>query len=231
MAKRDDDRLPLPPYISFKTFLGLMQKLKETAIPERIDHSILNTYSGSAARQIIAALKYLRLIEETGRTTDKLRQLVETYDTPQWKGNLTNAIFDAYRDLIGDLNLGVATPAQLEEKFKSRGAEGQVLQRCVAFFIAALTNAGVTFSPHISMKPRARSDRGRGRYKRLRPENSGEEVADEPLIQTGTVRFCFPIPDKPAATLHLPSDLTTEDWEMVESMIRAFIQRKEKAGK
>ena len=33
------------------------------------------------------------------------------------------------------------------------------------------------------------------------------------------------------ATLTLPADLTTEDWEMVDAMIRAYVSRREKVGK
>ena len=66
MATNDDARKPLPPYISFKTFTGFMQKLKETTVPERIDGSVLKNYAGSTAAQLTAALRSLRLIEENG---------------------------------------------------------------------------------------------------------------------------------------------------------------------
>ncbi len=227
--KSEPGREPLPPYISFKTFLGFIQKLKETAVPERIDVSLLRTYSGSVGRQLIAALRYLGLIEEGGRTTEKMVPLVKAYDTSEWQEALSNVIFDAYGELTGDLNLDVATPAQLEEKFRLRGAEGEVLQKCFTFYVTAVRHAGVTLSPHIVNRPRARAERGRSRSRRL-PESAAENgaVAEVPSPQAGTVRFAFPIPAKVPATILVPADLESEDWEMIDSMIRAYIERRRK---
>jgi hypothetical protein len=42
------------------------------------------------------------------------------------------------------------------------------------------------------------------------------------------VRFSFPIPDKSAATIILPGDLSADDWAMVSSMVTAYISRREK---
>ncbi len=233
MAKdTSEERAPLPPYISFKTLENFVKRLKETTVPARVDSSLLRTFSGSVARQLTAAMRYLALIEDGGKTTDKLGRLVKAYGTADWQAALGEVIFDAYRELIGDLNLAVATPAQLAEKFKHRGAEGQVLQKCVTFYLAAARQGGMTLSPHIMSKPRGRSERARGRPKRLRPETREaeyNEVMGEPAVQGGaTVRFAFPIPEKHPATIFLPADLNPEDWQMIDAMVRAYIDRRQK---
>lgn len=224
MAKNEIQRQPLPPYVSFKTFEGFIQKLHDTAVPERVDTSLLRSYSGSVGRQLIATLKYLGLIEDSGRVTGKLEALAKSYGTSEWQQQVGDTISDAYVNVVGDLNLDVATHGQLVEKFKAQGADGQVLQKCVAFYIAALRNAGLTFSPYIAERPRGRP----ARRSKTREGIEEQPAADTPQPQPGTVRFSFPIPDKSPATIFLPADLAGEDWEMIDNMVRAYIARRQK---
>ncbi len=231
MAKsQNDERRPLPPYVSYKTFEGVIQKFKESVLPNTVDTSVLGTYAGSVARQIIAALKYLNLITETGKPTEKLIRLHKVYDTPEWQQELSDILFDAYRSVIGDLNLDAATPAELDAKFKAVGAEGEVLEKCVGFFVAAMKTAGIGLSPHILNRPRKRPER-RGRPKKSQQDVEVEDITSHVEGKGGSVKFSFPIPSKPSATLFLPSDLTAEDWTMVDAMMRAYIERRKKNEK
>ena len=232
MAKQDEEsKQPLPPYLPFKTFTGFVQKLKETAIPERIDSSLLRTYSGSAGRQLIAALKFLRLIEEGGSITHQLPILVSAYATESWQPTLTNVLRDAYQEVVGDLRVEIATRAQLDERFRSKGADGEVLQKCVAFYVAALVSAGAKVSPFILERSRPGRPKGSGNRRTKRERQNGEsEIENDTLpVQVGTVRFAFPIPDKPPATIFIPADVTIEDWDMVSTMVKAYIERRKKA--
>ncbi len=232
MAKKDSERQPLPPYVPFKTFIGFMEKLKETTVPDRIDLSVLRNYSGGIARQLIATLKYLKLIEDNGQTSDALRSLVNDHGTPTWQETLQNLVVaDGYAAVLGDLNIAVATRAQLEEKFKAVGAENQVLQKCIAFYIAAAIHANAKLSPHIVATSRGRSDRGRSRGRRARQEATKPDAAltDIPTPQAGTVRFSLPLPNKPPITISVAEDLTAEDWVMVDTAIRAYIERRKKS--
>lgn len=226
----EETELKLPPYLSFKTVQGFVQKLKETVAPPRIESSVLRSYSGSVGRKLTIALKFLELIEQDGRTTEKLTRLVKVFGTSDWPGVLGGVLWDAYKDVIGDLNLETATPGLLEEKFKARGAEGAVLRDCVNFYVSAMKEAGATISPHILNKPRARGER-RGRPKKAQSKLQETEYiqpAMEPVTSGGTVRFSFPIPGKPAVTMFLPAELEAEDWVMVDAMVRAYIERRSK---
>src|SRR5207302_5689286 len=100
-------------------------------------------------------------------TSDELRDLVTALDdTAAWNDSLSDLIFNTYRSILGDLNIDTATSKQLSEKFRAIGAEGQMLQKCEAFFTSALADAGITISPHITNKPRKpRSDKNKGRSK------------------------------------------------------------------
>ncbi len=222
-----EKRLPLPPYIPFKTFQGFIEKLKGTVVPERVDSSLLKTYSGSVGRQVVAALKFLKMLDDNRYTTDNLRSVVKSFGSPEWSEIFGDVVSAAYADVIGDLNLDAATFGQLAERFRTRGAEGVVLQRCISFYLSATNSAGWTISPHISSRERSRPEKG----SRKRPKRSflkDDELAPLDEIAPGrSVRFTFPIPDKSTANIILPADLTTEDWQMIDTMIRAYILRKQ----
>src|SRR5258706_1259760 len=113
---KDEERQPLPPYIPFKTFQGFIQKLKDTVIPERIDTRLLRSYSVSMGRQITAALKFLQMIDGNNFTTEKLKAAVKVYGTPQWGEDFGQIVTEAYMELIGDLNLDVATYGQFADR-------------------------------------------------------------------------------------------------------------------
>lgn len=228
MAQKDNDRQPLPPYVPFKTFVSFIKKLKDTTVPERIDSSVLRSYSGGIAGQLTAALKYLHLIGEDGKTDDALNSIVTEYETNEWPDSLKNLVVnDGYNDLIGGLNVQIATRAQLEEKFRTAGADGEVLRKCVAFYIAAALAAGIKLSPHILERKKRGRARTIGNRERSPAKNDNEDGIT-PIA--GTVKFAFPIPGKPAATIFVPADLGDDDWQMIDSMIRAYIQRSAKKG-
>jgi hypothetical protein len=55
-----------PPYATFGSFIGFLNKLRDTTIPNRIDPSVFGNASGSISYSVIAALKSLGLIDEAG---------------------------------------------------------------------------------------------------------------------------------------------------------------------
>ena len=225
---KNADRQPLPPYVPFKTFVTFIKKLKDTTVPERIDSSVLRSYSGGMAGQLTAALKYLKLTEDSGKTTESLKAVVEEYETNEWPDALKNLVVtDGYSNLLNGINIQSATRAQLEEKFRNVGAEGQVLQKCVAFYVGAVLQAGIKLSPYILERKRRGRTKGTTRQDRTLLKNQTE---DETPPVAGTVKFAFPIPGKASATIFVPGDLAAEDWQMVDSMVRAYIQRTEKKG-
>jgi len=226
------EKHPLPPYVSYKTFEGVFKKLKDAVLPNTIDPSVLRMYAGSVQRQIIAAFKYLNLINDAGKPTDQLIRLHKVYGTQDWTPAIMEVIHDAYRPVIGDLNLAGATPSELEQAFKNAGAEGAVRDKCLLFFVKAAKATGMQLSSHVLNRPRKRQER------RGRPRNSEENLeASEALAGgaavgaggSGAVRFSFPVPGKSPATLFLPSDLSIEDWTLVDAVMRAYITKGKKS--
>jgi len=213
-----------------KTFTGFLEKLKETTVPERIDSSVLKTYSGSTAATISGALKFFGLVEESGTTTPYLTGLVDAYGGPMWEESLKAIVVKAYAPIVKDLRLENATPAMLAEKFRQGGVEGETLEKCVRFFESVMTEAGVKLSPHILNKSRSKPDRSRPRPKRKETEEEemnggGGKPGTAPV---GTVCFPFPIPGKPDAALYLPPDVTSEDWQLIDEMMRLYLKKRQK---
>src|SRR5436305_3230201 len=105
MASKEKEKQPLPPYIPYRTFKGLLIKLRDSAIPSQIDLSVLRSYSGSMARMIIAALKYMKLIDATGATSDRLAELVSAVGEPKvWEEVFMKFFFDVYDPILGQLS-------------------------------------------------------------------------------------------------------------------------------
>lgn len=230
MPTADSPRRQLPPYLTLKIFAGFIEKLKETTVPDRIDGSVLKTYSGSTAATISGALKFFGLIEEGGTTTKELVELSNAYNTATWPETLKPIVVKAYAPIVKDLKLENATPQMLAEKFRDSGAEGEVLEKCVRFFESIMTEVGVKLSPHILNKSRSKPDRSRPRQKRKETmeEEANGEGSRRGTAPIGTVCFPFPIPGKADAALYLPPDVTNEDWELIDEMMRLYLKKRQK---
>lgn len=233
MAKNESASNPLPPYISLATLKNFVLKLKESAVPPRIDSSVLKSYPGSTAAQLTSALRYLKLIADGNNTTPLLTKLVNSYDTDKWATAIREVMMPAFKPIVQDLNLETATFGMLREKFSNWGAEGEVLDKCVRFFESAMNESGEILSPHILNRPRAKPDRTKTKAKKSRSEDGEEELnggggtGGPPPV--GTARYPFPIPGKADATLFLPSDVTIEDWQLIDEMMRLYLKKRQKA--
>lgn len=229
-----------PPYISFKTLTGFLQKLKESTVPGRVDSSVLRSYAGSVARQLVLALKYLQLLDSESNTTERLKRLVAAYGTPSWKEELGKLVIEVYQPTIGKLDLISGTHQQLLEAFRTTGADGIVLERAVTFFLAAVKEAGVTVSPHFTDRPRRPrgSSPRKAAKKKADPEEDDDELDnDEEIdIEEGVIgvpkraKFQLPVPGKRHATIWLPGDVSSEDWSMIDLMMKAYVARLEKGA-
>ncbi len=153
MAENKKDR-PAPPYLPYRTFSNYVDSLGGGEIPDRIDRSVMGKLSGLMQSQLLAALRYLRLIGEDGKPAETLEKLVanEGQDRQKVFGEVLKA---AYPFLFeAGIPLQKATTSQLHEQFEKNGATGDTVRKCVAFFALAARDAGITLSPHVKMPRR-----------------------------------------------------------------------------
>jgi hypothetical protein len=151
----DKGRKHLPPYVSYRTFYNFLQRL-EQHMPSRIDRSYWgDLLSGSTGIQLMAALRFLNLIDPNGKPTEQLKPLVAA------KGELRTKLL---RDITNEsfafvckssLDLGSATYAQLQEVFHNTfQLTDDVSRKCVKFFIDLARDAGLNLSPFITKRTR-----------------------------------------------------------------------------
>lgn len=241
MAKQAPDNEKLvPPYITYATFKGFIETLKNTTVPPRIDSSLMPTMSGQTRGALVSCLRFLKLIQgETNNVTAALEPLVEAHGTDQWDSALAavirNSSYQAFTPAIGDIKR--ATGGQLLQVFRvGGGVDGQVLEKVVRFYLAALDDAKIPYSPLFRERGATTVRKRNGAKPKPRKGAEtlpGEEIepADQsaPPPADGLVPFMVPFPDKPAARFWLPRNLSEDDWAMIDTIGRAYVKRTNKA--
>jgi hypothetical protein len=145
-----------PPYTSYRTFRTFIDDLHEHGIPSRIDRSVLTRFSGVVGSQLMHALRFLGLIEDDGRPTPRLKELVGAHGAAHWPETLLALLRDQYAPIFA-IDLETATPSHFNGAFrKAFPAADAVVQKCVTFFLYAANDAGVTISARVlkGRKPR-----------------------------------------------------------------------------
>ena len=133
-----------PPYVAYKTLKNFLRGLK-TAIPSRIDKSVMPSMSGGTQSQILSALRYLKLTDANGHPQPLLVRIVKS-DGPEYQAALREAL-SAYPFIANKtIDLAMATSHQLNEEF-NKLASGDTVRKAVIFFIPAAKEAGITMSP------------------------------------------------------------------------------------
>ena len=150
-----------PPYTSYRTFKTFIEDLHEHGVPSRIDRSVLTRFSGVVGTQLMHALRFLRLIEDDGRPTERLKALVNAYATGRWPETLLETLGHEYAPMFA-IDLETATPSHFNEAFRRAfPAADAVVQKCVTFFLYAVNDAGVKISGRVlkGRKPRSLTPR------------------------------------------------------------------------
>lgn len=147
-----------PPYATFGSFTGLFNRLRDTSVPSRIDPSVFGNASGSVSYSVIAALKFLKLIDEDGRPSAAFVEYATASD--EKRGALLKNIIEAgYPSLFSDgINLAKATASEFDEHIrKAYDVKGSTVDKIAAFFLAAAAQAEIELSPHLSARKPAYS--------------------------------------------------------------------------
>jgi hypothetical protein len=168
-------RKRLPPYISYRTFQNFVDGLQQ-GIPARIDRSYWgDRLSGSSGTQLMAALRFLGLVDADGTPTSQLELLVSTKGSERAEV-LRQIVTGAFNFLMqGSFNLQSSTYAQLQEAFHDAfELTDDVNRKCVKFFVEMVKAAGIPLSPFIAK--RLRSVHNVGRTKTIAPRGEGRTI-------------------------------------------------------
>lgn len=218
-------RKPLPPYVSYRTFRNFIDGL-QSGIPDRIDRSYWgDRYSGSNGIQLMTALRFLGLIDGNGTPTTRLRQLVNArgIQRPETLKQISSSAFDFL--INKSLDPQVATYAQLEEAFdKSYGVGGDVVRKCIKFFINMENDAGVALSPFILKKSkttRSSSSKKIGAEKRSGRTNQNiNNPPTIPQIPDQVIWYEMVLSKFPTFDPGWPDDIKLKWFEAFESLLK-----------
>jgi len=149
----DKSRKRLPPYVSYRTFLNFIGRLQQ-GIPARIDRSYWgDKWSGSTGTQLMAALRFLGLVDNDGVPTSRLRQLVSARGAQRME-LLKQITSEAFGFLFQEsFDLQTATYAQLEEALHDKyELTGNIARKCINFYIRLANDAGIPLAPFVIKK-------------------------------------------------------------------------------
>ncbi len=149
-------RKRLPPYVSYRTFRNFIDQLGPR-VPARIDRSYWgDMFSGSSGGHLMAALRFLDLIDDRGQPTDRLKPLAAAQGD-QRTAVLRQIATDSFSFVLhGSPDPQNATYGQLEEVFQNKfPLSGDLSRKCLKFFIELSNDAGIPLSPFITKRFRS----------------------------------------------------------------------------
>lgn len=235
MATAEVQSKPSPPYPSFKTLKAFLEDLKATDVPQQIDRSIMGKMSGITQSQILAAFRFLGLVDKDDKTTNAMKRLVTAVGTPQWPATLNNIVMPAYMGLLRDIDISTATAKQLRDCFKDgTGIDGETLSKACRFYLKLLDDAQIKHSPHLKSsqrKPVGKRSNGPRRAESrsntgAQSRNDGDRGANPrgATIPEGMMEIPIYLPEG-QGRLIVPKQITEADCDMVDAILRAYARR------
>jgi hypothetical protein len=226
-----------PPYVSFQTFMTLVDDFKTNGLPPRVDRSVLKRFSGGVGGQLQSALKSLGLTDEGNVPSDRLSRMVKVYQTEGFKDVLKECLEFAY-PFLAKLDLTTATPSMFAEAFRNgTSAREDVLKKCRRFYIYAAQFCGIEVGNRLTAgaaSPSSRAPGSGGGYKRRTSKRaSGGGAGGLDSEQTPPGRLHAPVDGDPVQVLVSILDMSAmdeEEQQAVWTLIRHLKKKQAKAG-
>lgn len=156
MEQRADVAMP-PPYVSFSTFRTLREWLGDEGVPLRFDRSFWESkFSGSTGTQLVAALRFLGLLDREQPEQGMERMAEAT--TAEWRFLLAELLHDSYTAVPFD-ELPRATPAMVRGWFRAYPVDGHTLRKAISFFVSAAKEADLPMSNGVRKMAKGRPAR------------------------------------------------------------------------
>lgn len=222
-----------PAYGSFKTLVSFTNDIKDLGhIPLRIDRTQMTKLSGAAAKELLATLRFLAMVQgEKAEPTPFFEAFVNGSDDER-RDLLSKAIHSSYSFLFNTpgFHLERATGGQVAELFREHGngISGSTLQRAISFFLTAAKEAGLKVSP--SIKPPKAANTGTRPKREKKNDVHQPPPPHDPLglndpPPPGIHRFELPIPGKPSVQVLVPDSMDGADWDMLSQMFSIYVTR------
>lgn len=175
MSQSSEGTAFAPPYLSFETFRSFIARLDPSALPPRIDRSMMVGMAGGTQTYLLQALRAFELLDEANRVQPTLLTLVgEDEDFARGMAELLERFYPEQ----SELSRMQGTAAQLAETFQSSGYTGSTLRKAVTFYLHAAKAAGIPMSTHF----RAPSPRTPARAKSAAKKRATSSSRSEPTM-------------------------------------------------
>lgn len=225
----EDSKL-VPPYVAFEPLLTFISQLNKTVVPAVIDKGMMSSMSGATQSHLMSAMRSLGLLDFNDAATMQLRELVEDFGTEAWPNTLKAVIESYYIRILGEVDITTASAKQVRDKFKDAGFDGSMADRAIRFFIKAMEEAKMTFSPHIKMRKkgirkgtrpsRATTDQAKATPSTDTPVT--EHPASVVILPKGMIRYPLHFRRATGAVegmLMVPEDITEADCKLIEAQL------------
>lgn len=170
----ETERLPLPPYMPYKTFTTFLDHLRSVGLPSHVDKSTMQSMSGAMQSWTKSSLRYMNLIDGNDIPDDRLKKLVKAQGEDR-KPLLRDLFKSTYAFLNGKVDLSNTTPPKLKDAITALGAQGETVEKIMTFMIAMAKDAGIPLSPYLTKRAVAQ--------RRPKPRQARK---DEPVIDAIT---------------------------------------------
>ena len=141
----------LPPYVSYKAFTRFINGMRDGHLPSQVDRGVLSGMSGSGQSTMLNGLQSLGLIDNGGRPTKQLQQLVTAAPgSTEYKAQLRHILEQTYPFLFnGSINLKTTTTHEVQRSVREQGVSGSTVAKVIAFFLSAAKDADVGISKYV----------------------------------------------------------------------------------
>jgi hypothetical protein len=146
-----------PPYISFRTFLNLLERFAEDGIPQHIDRSYWKPFlSGSLGPHVMTTLRFFGLLSGADNLpTPDLERLVE--DKEHRKQLFASLLTKLYAPVFRDVDLARSTMGHLERTFtRYYKMSADTRRKSITFFLHAAQFADLPLSSYLRDASRTR---------------------------------------------------------------------------
>ena len=205
------DKRSLPPYVPYKTFVKFINGLREKRLPQHITRDVYPG-SNSGKASMSAAFKVMKLINGDDTPTQKLQQIVESEDNYT---DVLNVILGETYDFLADpeLDLATTTTDKLEQRFRTMGASGSTVSKCMQFFLLAAKDAGIQISSYVKAPAPKRNPLSKHAKREL----------DPPSSSTKMTKIIVPLHGMEDWTIQFPEQMSDTQWDQGLKMTQLIL--------
>jgi hypothetical protein len=156
------DKAPRAAYMSWATLESLFERLDKGGVPPKIDRSILGGAEGYKTL-VLTGLKWLGLIENDGRVTERLETIINEPDRRQ---KLVAELF--HEKYPKQIALGESNASQRDLEMSFEPLTGDTARKAVSFYLKGAKFAELPLSSYF-ITPRTRKPSANGKAKPRKP--------------------------------------------------------------